>query len=159
MRLFSHWRIYSGTSIAVYSPRALSRRSPGFLPCRCVTRCCLRPRGVDGCSSFAHPPLLPATYAIVSAYPHIFAFLGAMVQIQGIHPSPRYTHSSSFGYPSGLQVFGRLTMPYPRGLLLPPQPGLIARSPAYSDVSWRWFAGLLPFSESFQARTTVSDCR
>ncbi len=40
-----------------------------------------------------------------------------MVQIQGIHPSPRYARLSSLPVlPSGHYASGRLTSPYPGGL-------------------------------------------
>jgi hypothetical protein len=101
---------------------------------RCQTRCCLRPRGVGWHSSLTH---LPFCLRLLSRDRHFpkSRILGAMGQIQGIHPSPRLTRALS-GY-SDLHATGRLTKPYPEGLMcfafplnVEPEPGSNDNYPA-----------------------------
>jgi len=65
-----------------------------LLQCRCLARCCLRPRGVGRHSSLSHLPYCLRPLSKDRHGPKI-QILEAMVQIQGIHPSPRKIQLSS----------------------------------------------------------------
>ena len=89
------WAWYSGTSIAVDSPRAPCSSLAWLLACRCMARCCLGPRGGRVPSSLMDIPLLPAPNLKGSAYPEMRVSRG-YVSDSGLHPSPRRTRYFSF---------------------------------------------------------------
>ena len=81
--LFLHWVRYSGTAIAGDSPRALDRRSPGYLPVVAQLDAVLDP-GV----SVSHSSVTCSPHGLRPSQkdrhgPKKITFLGAMCQIQG----------------------------------------------------------------------------
>ena len=99
------------------APRA--RAVAWLLRCRCVARCCLRPRGVVRHSSLAHRTRGLRALRNDRHIPKLRTSLGAMGRIQGIHPSPRYTDAGETWLVFQAIVrhaSGRLTRPYPGGL-------------------------------------------
>src|SRR5439155_15876183 len=73
--------------------------TPGLLLYHCSARCCLRPRGL-----VSHSPWRALTHGLrvgtISRHPNC-PVLGAMCQIEGMHPSPRRTPTATAAVPGG----------------------------------------------------------
>ena len=103
------------------SPRALARRSPGYLPA-VVWLDAVGDPGVQLELVFQRlkvrwvhsaPPVLPAPTLKGSARPQNNVVLGATCQIQGSSPSPRHTHDLLYDITSFRRYTSeRLTRPY-----------------------------------------------
>ena len=76
-------------------------RTPGLLHDRCPTRCSLRPRGLVSRSPVTRTHAWPArSVNTIGSHPNL-PDLGATVQIQGTHPSPRTTLAVNSAIPGG----------------------------------------------------------
>ena len=115
LALFLHWTRYSGTSITVDSPRAPCSSLAWLFACRCMARCCLRPRGAGFALVFCVLATWPAPSERGSARSQYSSFSGLRVRFR----TPSFTSPFSLIYPPASTfrhyTTGRPTRPYPGG--------------------------------------------